>query len=377
MERGIEGKVSRETARAADIWCTDSIERGEEHRILHEYHTSVIRKLVFIGVCIISMVVAAGLSLGTGQYHIDFFECYAILWDHITGNIGNKMLDYFVVEERLPRIVVGIATGAGLAACGCVMQSVLKNPLADPYTTGISSGASFGATMAITMGLTIIGGAYSIVMNSFVFALIPMAVIIAVSKLNNSSPTTMIMAGIAIMYIFNAFTSVMKLIADPDSLQALFSWQVGTLGDIKSWEGVALIIAVTVIGCAILQMYTRKLNILSTGDDSAKAMGLHVDSLRRILLLLITLIVATLVSFTGLIGFVGLVAPHIGRLFVGSDNRYLLPSSALFGATLLVIADLIGRNILASGEMQVGIITSFIGGPLFLYLIIKQKKSSW
>ena len=124
-------------------------------------------------------------------------------------------------------------------------------------------------------------------------------------------------------------------------------------------------------------MYARKLNILSTGDDSAKAMGLNVDSIRRILLLLITLIVATLVSFTGLIGFVGLVAPHIARLFVGSDNRYLLPSSALFGATLLVIADLIGRNILASGEMQVGIITSFIGGPLFLYLIIKQKKSSW
>ncbi len=377
MSGGTEAKVSRAVSKAADIWCTDSIEKDDRHRILREYHTSALRKVLFIGVCVAITIMAAGLSLGTGQYHIGFLECYEILWNHITGNIGNKMLDYFVVDERLPRIIVGIFTGAGLAACGCVMQSVLKNPLADPYTTGISSGASFGATLAITAGFSIVSGSYALIMNSFIFALIPMAVIVVVSKLNNASPTTMIMAGIAVMYIFNAFTSMLKLIADPDSLQALFSWQVGTLSNIKSWDGVMLISAVTLIGCLFLQLYARKLNILSTGDDSAKAMGLNVDGIRRLMLLVVTLIVATIVSFTGLIGFVGLVAPHIGRIFVGSDNRYLLPSSALFGATLLVVADLIGRNILSSGEMQVGIITAFIGGPLFLYLIVRQKKSSW
>ncbi|MCQ2069902.1 MAG: iron ABC transporter permease [archaeon] len=377
MPSDTERKVSRSVRTAADLWCDEGYGGMDCRKVLDEYRTSILKKLVFIVVCVVATVLAAGLSLGTGQYHIDFFECYRIVWNHITGNIQDKMLDYFVVEQRLPRIVVGIATGAGLAACGCVMQSIMKNPLADPYTTGISSGASFGATMAITMGITIGSGAYALVVNSFVFALIPMAVIVAVSKMNNSSPTTMIMAGLAVMYIFNAVTSVMKLIADPDSLQALYSWQIGTLANVGSWEGVALIVAVVIVGSLILQMSTRKLNILSTGDEGAKAMGLKVDSIRRILLVLITLVVATVVSFTGLIGFVGLVAPHIGRLFVGSDNRYLLPASALFGATLMVIADLVGRNILSHGEMQVGIITSFIGGPLFLYLIIRQNRTDW
>ncbi len=377
MNDGSERKVSRKVRESVDLWCEEGFEGIDSQSIMQGYHTSVFKKLVFIIVCVVAMFIAAGLSLGTGQYHIEFLECYRIVFDHITGNVQDKMLDYFVVDQRLPRIIVGIATGAGLAACGCVMQSLMKNPLADPYTTGISSGASFGATMAMTMGITIGAGAYAITMNAFVFALIPMVVIVAVSKLNNSSPVTMIMAGIAIMYIFNAITSLMKLIADPDSLQALYNWQVGTLADIDSWEGVLLIVAVVIAGVIILQFMTRTLNILSTGDDSAKSMGLNVDAIRRALLLLITLVVATVVSFTGLIGFVGLVAPHIGRLFVGSDNRYLLPSSAFFGATLLVIADLVGRNILSHGELQVGIITAFIGGPLFLYLIIKQQRSGW
>lgn len=304
-------------------------------------------------------------------------DCYEIVWNHLTGNVEDRMLDYFVYEQRLPRVIVGIFTGAGLGACGCVMQSIMKNPLADPYTTGISSGAGFGATLAMTMGITIGSAAYGVVVNAFIFALIPMLVIVAVSKLNNSSPTTMIMAGIAVMYIFNAFTSVLKLIADPDSLQALFAWQVGSLGDVKGWSGVAIIVIVVLIGTIILQLLTRKLNILATGDDAAKAMGINVDAMRRFLMVLITVVVATVVSFTGLIGFVGLVAPHIGRIFVGADNRYLLPASALFGAMLLVVADLIGRNILDHGELQVGIITSFIGGPMFLYLIIRQRKSVW
>lgn len=377
MNADSERKVSRAVRDASDLWCEEGFEQMNTREILADYHTSIVKKLLFIVVCAVGMFIAAGLSLGTGQYHIDFIECYRIVWDHLFGEIKDKMLDYFVFEQRLPRIIVGIFTGAGLACCGCVMQSIMKNPLADPYTTGISSGASFGATLAITMGVTIGSGAYAIVTNAFVFALIPMAVIVSVSKLKNSSPTTMIMAGIAIMYIFNAVSSVIKLIADPDSLQSLYRWQVGTLQDVHSWEGVAIIVFVVTAGVIILQMFTRKLNILSTGDDGAKAMGLNVDQLRRLLLMLITLVVATVVSFTGLIGFVGLVAPHIGRLFVGSDNRYLLPASTLFGSTLLVVADLIGRNILSHGEMQVGIITSFVGGPLFLYLILRQKKSSW
>ena len=172
MNGGSERHVSSQVGKAMDLLCDDSFEKIDSGKIMTEYHTSMMKKIGFILVCLVSMFIAAGLSLGTGQYHIDFMECYQIVWNHLTGDIDDKMLDYFVVEQRLPRIIVGVFTGAGLAACGCVMQSVMKNPLADPYTTGISSGASFGATMAMTMGITIGSGVYAIATNAFIFALI-------------------------------------------------------------------------------------------------------------------------------------------------------------------------------------------------------------
>jgi len=256
------------------------------------------------------------------------------------------------------------------------MQSMLKNPLADPYTTGISSGAGFGATLAITAGLTIVGGEYSLVVNAFIFALIPMAVIITVSKLKGASPTTMIMAGIAVMYIFNAFSTVMKLMADPDALAQLYAWQVGTLGD-ASWTEIPLVFAVVLAGSVFIQLFATKINILSTGDDNAKAMGVNVENLRIILLMVSTLVVASIVSFTGLIGFIGMVSPHVARMFVGSDNRFLIPASIMFGASLMIAADTIGRVIIAPAVLEVGVITAFIGGPLFLYLVLSKKKSVW
>jgi iron complex transport system permease protein len=256
------------------------------------------------------------------------------------------------------------------------MQSVMKNPLADPYTTGISSGAGFGATLAITLGLTLVGGNYSIVINAFVFALVPMAIMLAVGKLKGASPTMMIMAGIAVMFIFNSFSTVLKLHADPDALARLYSWTVGTVADCQ-WNEIVIMAVVVIAGVFLTQMFSRKLNILATGDDTAKAMGLDVENLRILLLLIISLVVATVVSFTGLIGFVGLVAPHVCRIFVGADNRYLIISSAMFGAVLLEVADFVGRTVIAPATLQVGVVTAFIGGPMFLYLILRQKKASW
>ncbi len=329
----------------------------------------------------------AGLALGLGVLDIGFFQSYEILWNHITGtdlgtiDIGGvtyrySLIDTIVWNERLPRIVMGLIAGAGLAVGGCVMQSVLKNPLADPYTIGLSSGAGFGATLAITAGVTLVAGSYGTVVNAFIFGLIPMAVIIVVSKMKGGDPTTMVMAGIAVMYIFNAFSTVLKLMADPDDLSSLYSWQVGTLSGI-TWSDIPLVLAIVVGGTVVIQFLSSKLNILATGDDSAKAMGLDVEKMRILLLVVVTLMVAAIVSFTGLIGFIGLVAPHIARMFVGADNRYLILSSAAFGAALLVLADLIGRSAIAGVSLQVGVVTAFIGGPMFLYLIVRKKKTGW
>lgn len=290
--------------------------------------------------------------------------------------ITDKMKDYLIVDYRLPRIVVGIITGAALAVAGATMQSILKNPLADPYTTGVSSGAGFGATIAITAGISITAGSYAIVLNAFVFSLIPTAIIIAVSKLKNASPTTMIMAGIAVMYIFNAMSTVFKLWADPDNLAAVYRWQVGTLTG-QTWDTVPLMFGVTLAGTLIIMFLSRELNVLSSGDENAKALGVDADKLRIFCLTVVALVSAVVVSFTGLIGFVGLVAPHIVRLFIGPDNRYLIPASALFGAALLIIADLVGRTILAPTILQVGVVTSFLGGPLFLWLIIRRNSGVW
>ena len=363
--------------RAAAIWVSeDDISSQDSQETIQAYHVSEVRKLTFVFICVIAAVIVAGLSITYGTMDIGFFECYEVIWNHITGNIEDKLIDYIIIDERLPRIAAALVTGAGLAIAGCVMQSVMKNPLADPYPTGTSSGAGFGAALAVTLGISIVGGNYAIVVNAFVFSLVPMAMMLGVGKLKKASPTMMIMAGMAIMFMFNAFTTVLKLQADPDALAKLYSWTVGTVADCE-WSEIVLMFAVVAVGVALTQMFSRKLNILATGDDSAKAMGLDVENMRIVLLLIISLVVATVVSFTGLIGFVGLVAPHVCRIFVGADNRYLVLSSAMFGAVLLEVADFVGRTAIAPATLQVGVVTAFIGGPMFLYLIMRQKKSTW
>ena len=315
-----------------------------------------------------------------GEYDISFFESYRILFDHITDNIPDDRIgmikDHIVWDLRLPCILVALISGVGLAVAGATMQSTLRNPLADPYTTGISSGAAFGATIAIVY----LGGASTgniqTVVCAFLFSLIPTAVIISLSVARKVSPVSMIMAGIAVMYIFNAVTTMIKLWADPNDLEAIYLWSVGSFDSIR-WDDLPIMFIVTLFGTISLGLISNKLNILASGDDSAKSLGIDASRLRIICLTVISLITASIVSFTGIIGFVGLVAPHVIRLFIGSDNKFLILASAAFGAALLLISDLVGRTIISPSVIQVGVITSFIGGPLFLYLIVRQKKEVW
>lgn len=364
---------------AIEQW-SDAQECGGDARIVEDYRGYVSRKWIFILVCFLALIACCGLSLTVGEYDIGFLESYRIVFDHLLGNIGTDRIsvlkDYIIFDLRLPKIVVGIIAGFALAICGVAMQSLLKNPLADPYTTGVSSGAGFGATLAIVMGASIATSEYAIVVNAFIFALIPTAAIILVSKLKNASPTTMIMAGIAIMYLFNALTTIIKLWGDPNSLGAVLEWQVGSIGGIE-WKDIPLMLIVTVVGFAIVQLCARQLNVLAAGEENARALGLNVNRLRTSLLALTALMAATIVSYTGIIGFIGLVAPHISRIVIGADNRYLIPASALFGATLLIAADIVGKTIVAPGVLPVGVITAFLGAPMFLWLIIRKKSEVW
>lgn len=371
-------KIVRESV---DMWTREDPDNSQSAEIAEDYRKYVYRKWVFIALCIIGTVLVVGYALSVGDYHISFLDTYGIVWDHLIGNEPmtqeEKLEDSIIFTQRMPRIIVGILAGAGLAIAGVVMQSTLMNPLADPYTTGVSSGASFGATLGIVAGFSILGvSQYGTVVNAFVFSLIPMAVIVVVSRIKNASPTTMIMAGIAVMYIFNAFTTVISLMADPNDLQELYRWTVGSLAFANA-EDIPVITAVVIVVGIVLQLMTNKLNILASGDESAKALGVDAEKLRRICLVLVALLSATVVSFTGLIGFVGLVAPHIVRTVIGPDNRFLLPASAAFGALLLVLADLIGRTVISPAVLQVGVITAFLGGPLFLWLILRKNSTIW
>lgn len=368
--------ISDTVLSAVRRWSDFDSTSEEMGRSFEDYHRYLVRKVVFIMICLLTIFVVAGLAITVGSYNITFTEAYRILWEHLTNDVQDTTKDYIVVDLRAPRIVVGIITGAGLAVAGVVMQSTLLNPLADPYTTGISSGASFGATLAFTAGASITTGQFAIVVNAFVFALIPMAMILGVSKIKNSSPTMMIMAGIAVMYIFNALTTVLKLWADPNSLSQLYEWQVGSVS-MTSWDEVPIMIVVTLAGIISMQIVSRKLNVLATGEESANALGLNAGQMRMLCLLIVSLMTATIVSFTGLIGFVGLVAPHIARIFVGADNRYLIPASASLGAALLVVADLVGRIIVQPATLQAGVMMAFLGGPMFLWLIMRRQSRVW
>ena len=357
--------------RAVDAWVAQDAEYKEETEAYRRKNTG---KLIFIFGCLIATIFIAGVALSLGEYKISFADTYRTAWNHLQHNILDKTADYVIWEMRLPRLFTGMLAGAGLAIAGAVMQTMLRNPLADPYTTGISAGASFGASLTVGLGLTF-AGTYTLVINAFLFALVPMALIIMVSRMKGSTPTTMIMAGIAVMYIFNAMSTLIKLWVSPEALAALFAWSVGTI-DGSNWQKVGTMLMVVTAGYLVLQGLARKLNVISTEDESAHSMGVNAKQLRILCLLVVSLLAAGVVSFTGLIGFVGLVCPHIVRMVVGSDNRYVIPASAAFGAMLLTLSDVIGRTLLSPTVIQVGVITAFIGGPVFAYLIVKQGRES-
>jgi len=356
-------------------WITP-IEEVEYEKSMSVVRHSTLKKYLFILGAAVVCVIVAGLSLGNGTYPISFQDAYMTLWYHIIGDIQDPIDDIVVVRDRLPSILVGILAGSGLAIAGAAMQSILKNPLAEPYTTGVSSGAIFGASVSIVFGFNLFGGDYALIGNAFIFSLIPVFFILMISRLKNASPTTMIMGGIAIMYIFNAMTTVIRLWSDPDSLQELYRWEVGTLA-YSSWDNLILMFPATVFGIVVIWLLSKQLNVLATGDENARTLGVDADRLRIIVLVVVAFMTAAIVSYVGLIGFVGLVAPHVVRMVIGADNRFLIPASISFGAAILLLADLVGKTIIAPATIQVGVVMAFLGGPMFIWLIIRKNTKVW
>ena len=345
-----------------------------------QYKHYVLRKILFIAIFFSLLIICSGISLTLGGRDIGFFQSFSILWDHLLGKtyvLGSDAWwdDFVLWTVRLPRIVTAIVVGAALSVCGVVIQSIVKNPLADPYTTGISSGAVFGVSVAMALGFTVIqgdGGNTGTFLNAFIFGIIPALMIIAITRFRNSTSATVILAGIAMSYLFSALSTLIMITSSAETLQNIYLWQVGSLENIK-WSSLPFLTTITVVGTVACILLSNKLNVLSAGENTAKSLGLDTDSLKTICLLITAFMTAAVVSLVGIIGFLGLVAPNMVRLALGSDNRYTIPASMLVGASFLVLADTISR-LIVTANVPVGVVMSFIGGPIFLCIILLSRR---
>lgn len=284
--------------------------------------------------------------------------------------------ELIVIYVRLPRILLGALVGSALAMAGVIMQGMFRNPLASPYVLGISSGAAFGVSLVVVSGLGLIFGRYSLPFMAFLFSILTIFLVYNIARIHGKVPVeTLLLAGLAVGIFFSAMNSFMRLIAG-EKLIVIISWIMGSLVD-AGWDDVVLAAPPILVGATVLLLFARDLNAMLTGEEAALSLGTNVEMLKKILFLLSSLIVATAISVSGSIGFVGLIIPHIMRDLVGPDHRILLPSACLAGAIFLILTDTLARIILVGiiGELPVGIITALIGAPFFIYLLRKRKRT--
>jgi iron complex transport system permease protein len=362
--------------------------------IKSQYKRFIGRKILFIFFTLILIIIIAGIAATLGPHQISVTEVYSIIWRGIYKILKNLVfilshgfkdfsLTYFTKEERviwflrLPPIVMGILAGVGLGIAGTTMQGVVRNPLASPYTLGIASAAGFGAALAIILGASLVTGQYLIIAaNAFFFALCSSLIIYGISRYKGVSPETMILAGIALMYLFSALTGILQYFGEERAVVEVVYWMFGSLAR-ASWDKLLVMFIIIVICVPLIMLKSWDLNTLSAGDERAKSLGVNVDRTRIVCFILASLVTAGVICFTGTIGFIGLVAPHMCRMIIGGDNRYLIPASGLFGAVVLLSASILARPPIAPSFIPVGLVTAFLGVPLFLYLILRRRREFW
>lgn len=321
-------------------------------------------------------------AIAIGSTYIEPGEVYKVLLCKLTNgevysDVGSVMTQNIIWEIRFPRVLLGAICGAGLALCGVLMQCVTKNPIAEPYILGISSGASCGAVAVIVLGGMSSLGINSVTTGAFVGSLISGVLVFAIGTQmgKTTSTTRLVLSGMAISTIFSALTNLLIYSAENSNQakSALF-WTIGSLGGAK-WEVLLLPFMMLVVAMIAALIMSKSLDILLLGDDSAIILGINIKLIKSIILILATLLTSALVAITGAIGFIGLVVPHICRTIAGSDHKKLIVLSSLIGAIFLIASDVIARGLFPPIEIPIGIITSLVGGPFFLYLISKKNYS--
>lgn len=344
---------------------------------LKEIHIREIRKykkLMAFFTAFVALTVL--LSVSRGDASISVFETAKIIIgelfsaDSLLASCDPQNAS-IVWDVRLPRILTGMIVGAGLAVSGSIFQSILRNPLADPYTIGVSTGAAFGAVLAIYVNIIIGASILPVMPAAFIFALLTLTVITKIAGHNQTlNSSQLVLAGIIVSAILSSGISLIKSMAGED-VGAIVFWIMGSLFA-KSWSQFLIALPIISICCIIAHSFADDLDILTLGVSEAKNVGVNAGKRMRMYLVIASLMTAVCVSVSGVIGFVGLVVPHILRIGVSAKHRYLIPLSAVLGGTLLCLADNISRLMFAV-EIPVGVITTLIGGPFFIYLFMDKK----
>jgi len=327
---------------------------------------------------LISLILALGLVLAvtwaiqTGPVAIEPGEVLRILLHRLWPGIPRAWPlshEIIVVDVRWPRVLLEVLVGAALATSGCTMQGLFRNPMASPYTLGIASGAAFGAALAIVLELPF----YALPALAFLFALVTLSIVYCIASAGGRVPMeTLLLAGLAIGSFFSALVSFMLYIAG-EKLSGIVFWLMGGLWA-SDWDKVAIALPLIVLGTGGILLFGRDLDLMLLGDEQAQSLGVDTERVKKTLLVLSSLITASAICVSGVIGFIGLIVPHLMRILVGPGHRLLLPASWLVGAMLLICTDTLARAVIQPTEIPVGIITALLGVPFFVYLLRRRKQ---
>jgi iron complex transport system permease protein len=295
----------------------------------------------------------------------------------VLGYPSDSSVEAIVWSIRLPVALTAVAVGAALGLSGAIMQTILNNPLASSYTLGISAGAGFGASLVIVLGASLpVPEAYAIAANAMLFAGVACTGVYWIGGARNATAEGLVLAGIALLFLFQALSSLLQMIASPESLQQVVFWLFGSLQK-STWPKLWAMLAVLVVCTPFLLRDVWGLTALKLGDARASALGVNVRALRIRSFVLISALTGVAVAFVGTIGFVGLVAPHVARMLIGEDQRGFLPASALLGAVLLSLASVASKTISPGAIFPIGIVTSLIGVPFFIWMVLRTRRSYW
>lgn len=331
------------------------------------------RDSLFIAGSVIILILLVLLSLSFGRYPISIFDVVEYLF---TGKAQDPRFFIILVNIRLPRILGAIFVGGALSIAGAAYQGMFRNPMVSPSILGVTSGAGFGASIGILFSFPVA----LIQLSSFAGGISAVMIAVTISKWmgknKDRSVLVLVLAGMVISSLFSAMLSLLKYVADPDEkLPSITYWLMGSLSSIRM-DDLLVIIPIILAGTIPLFLISWRINVLSFGEDEARSLGLNTARLRGIVIVCASLVTACTISISGIIGWVGLIIPHLARMIVGSNHRKLLPASFLLGAAFMLIVDNMARTI-ASIEIPLGILTSVIGAPLFIYFLKKSTKKTW